>query len=396
MSPWVRWVLSSSALLAIVSGSGCENGHTILVEVYSEPVDQSAISLNVEVVPTRGTIETKVVNIPAQSLQQSPPWLLGTIAVRSTDPSASAQIRVAMAVGKSVAECNQPTSGCFTGAERITFDDNGVKAPPSLLVRSICKGAVCPIGSRCDEFGTCQYFEPSPPASPDDAYAKLVLQDRPRHYFQLDEAEGQTVYDRITPATGQLDPSVGLRTTGALVGIARTAVQLSTFAGPVRSIRFPRLTFLSKDFSIEVWVRPSREKSEEYSPIFEQGDFVSGMRVGLDRQAPFIYINREGVGLDRPTTNVYLPTDRFSHLVFTAGAGTAIMYANGDEVRRYTYNDNSAVKSAPRESTIGSEDGVLDAAIDELAIYDYALPRATVAAHHAAGRSLPARSGASK
>lgn len=396
MRPWVRSVLSSSALLGIVAGSGCESGKTILVDVFSEPIEQSAVSLNVEIVPTRGVTDNKIVNVPAPSPQQGKPWFLGTIAVRSTDPSTSAQVRVAMAIGKSAAECNQPTSECFTGAERITFDDSGAKSPPSLLVRSICKGAICPIGSRCDELGICQYFEPPSTSSPDDSYAKLVLQDRPRHYFQLDETEGQTVYDRITPATGQVSASAGLRVAGALVGTARTAIRLSSIDGPGRGVRFPRLTFLAKDFSIELWIRPNREKSEDYSPLFEQGDFFNGMRVGLDRQAPFIYINRDGVSIDSPTKNASLPADRFSHLVFTAGAGTAIIYVNGEELRRYTYKNVPALDNTPRESALGSEEGTLDAAIDELAIYDYALTRPTVAAHYTTGRSLPVPAGGSR
>jgi hypothetical protein len=232
-----------------------------------------------------------------------------------------------------------------------------------------------------------------PDAAPVDAtalprYVAAVLADHPIGYFRLGEAVGATsLADQIVPGlTATIVGPVNLGKAGALAGDPDTAVG---FDGATTSAALPAGTYgfpAHTPFSIEAWVSIATGAGAAQANVLRVG--LSGSTgYGLAWSASGMTIYGYGVAGKNGVTTSGMNKGRFYHVVATYDGTTAHVYLDG--VLAVSGDVDVGVSSGGVETTIGSSNNgggsYFRGNLDELAIYDKALPADRVAAHHAAG-----------
>ncbi len=221
-------------------------------------------------------------------------------------------------------------------------------------------------------------------------YDQTVLADGPVVSYRLGESSGTTATD--SSGAGLDGSYVGgplLGRPGALAG--DTAVEFRD--GVADHVAVPHHASLDVDdvFSIELWVRRT-----VLNPTGPRQTMVckdaGGFCLGFDDDS--IQLHREGggtnitVGLGAPPG--ITDTTAFHHLVVTKDGGTLNSYWDGQPVQSYSSGlvaDMFLSTSGPLY--LGAKDGAADSEpfpglLDEVAVFDYALSAAQVAAHYGA------------
>jgi hypothetical protein len=230
----------------------------------------------------------------------------------------------------------------------------------------------------------------SPDGRPDAAlsYAEEVLADAPLAYLRFGEPGGKATIDERGTHGGALEGAATLGVPGALrndpdtaLGVDGGAVSLGdVFAFPDRA-----------PFSIELWANPAL-LDEQYRNFYSKVETIDGLRSGH-----FLWTRESGTAFER---NAYFgagggqdtvpgaltPIGAWSHVVATYDGSAIKTYFNGNLIAIRPSAAALPATTAPflvgRHGSTAS--GSFVGSIDELAIYDRALPAERVLAHYRA------------
>lgn len=228
-------------------------------------------------------------------------------------------------------------------------------------------------------------------------YPSAVLADSPIGYWRCGEKTGTTLADSSGhghPATINTPLGTILDRPGALAGDADGAIELDGSAhidlGDL--FDFPG----TAPYTFELWVKPrasdgrlgkmfDKMKRQANTGVPIEGSLLyydpnwngAGPRVGLERWvggSAVEFIFDEGA-------SALLPTDRFTHVVIAFDGNSPRYFRDGVLKKIGSGNDSIADNTIPFHWADG-----LVGTIDELAIYDVALPLARIQAHYGAAQ----------
>jgi len=212
-----------------------------------------------------------------------------------------------------------------------------------------------------------------------DTYAAEVLADLPLAYWRFGETAGPTAVDSSGNGNdGTYIGGVALAEPGVLAGdtAARfdggddemTAGEIFDFAA-------------TAPFTVELWIRPDDIGSIggvvcRYG--WDGNNYLGWLLTGSSNVPDGLRFRRTGSPL---LEGVSLADGEFNHVAVTFDGVTELLYLNGVEVDSRLPNALVDVGTDPfrvgRAANWGSYAGI----IDELAIYDFALPPARIQAH---------------
>ena len=254
------------------------------------------------------------------------------------------------------------------------------------------EGQTCPAGQSC-QGGVCRApgtidggtRDAAPDALADAgtaAYQAAVLADEPVLYLRFEETGEPVAADSSgNDRDGDRRGGVSHEPAGAVGGAAR----FDGVDGRIAVAHDAALN-LEGDFSIELWAR-LEEAVNTYPGLLRKGDAADGTgylvyyRATLAHEPTFKRANLD----TRMTDGAPLAADRFQHYVvtYTAAEATLRWYVDG-ELNAVHADLTFPPNTDASELTIGRGDEYGSHLIDELAIYDSALPAARIAAHHTA------------
>jgi hypothetical protein len=223
-------------------------------------------------------------------------------------------------------------------------------------------------------------------------YADAVLADAPEGYWRLGETSGTAAAADASGRghAGTYTGNVTLGRAGALAGDADPAAGFDGSTAHVAVPDHPALDFTAA-LTVEAWVRPS--DTADYRLVVEKGgnalrSYELDVEVDTGR-ARFVLGQGGSGGFTVVTAAGPLAMNRWHHLVGTYDGTAVRLYVDGQL-------DGQAAASGPVNLTddvlaigrLGSVDANhFYGDLDEVAVYDHALPAGRVAAHHQAGRS---------
>lgn len=228
------------------------------------------------------------------------------------------------------------------------------------------------------------------------AYFTEVAMDSPQAYWRLDDPAGSTTAKDVT-GNGHDGTYMGGVTLGAAGAIANDADPAASFDGATGWIDVKNaFTFAGKvPFSLEAWVKPSTLDSNYHSWMSKNdssGPPSEGYLAFLDPTGPFSF-QRVDSGTKitaQGGTNAAAGTWAHVVVVYDPTAGT-IVYVNGQAGAAQAMDVSLA--GATTDFTIGAQNAGTTAwwlgAIDEVAVYDYALSAARILAHYNVGIGQP-------
>lgn len=215
-------------------------------------------------------------------------------------------------------------------------------------------------------------------------YGDIVMQDHPVAYFPFDEPSGSSlITEKIS---GKNATAKKPDFAPGAPGIAGTALAVTGHA----DLDFgDNLDVTGKHpWTIEAWIKPELEDGKEFYEYFNKRQngnngivtYVRHSGSGTTVQVEQSYPSGGGRGVDAELESL----DHFIHIVFVydpdgAGIRAWIDGKHGNA----GYDDNGGPTDNTQPVYIAS--GV-KGVIDEMAVYDYALPDARILAHFAAGK----------
>ncbi len=231
------------------------------------------------------------------------------------------------------------------------------------------------------------------------AYADTVIVDHPLGYWRLNERSGSLAHDYLAGKNGTY-LGVTLGAAGYNPLDKDTAAKFGPSANSrVSNIPIDFATSDSAAFTVEAWVRGSAQTSD--AGIITKGTGGGGEQFNLDTGAgnhAYRFFVRDSGGGAKLANSSITPNGTWQHLVGVCdqAKGLVILYVNGvsNTSGTITAGDGllssaNAVSIGSRQSGTGAYDLQFNGWIDEVAIYNYALPAARVAAHYAVRNNLP-------
>jgi Concanavalin A-like lectin/glucanases superfamily len=222
-----------------------------------------------------------------------------------------------------------------------------------------------------------------------DAYAAAVLSDGPSLYLRLDEQAGSVAVDATGMQNAAYFGAVVLGTPGAFAG--SSAISLDGNPGGVDA--GPRFDFDGrKPMTLEAWHRTTNT-DDVYRFLFckELTDANGLEEYGIFLQVPDgFYFQRYVQGAARATAAPQLARDGlFHHIVITYDGSKVAFWVDGavagafDDTRDAATKPGTSLFVGTKTSAVGTVFGD----VDDVAVYEKALPADRVLAHfHAAGR----------
>jgi len=216
------------------------------------------------------------------------------------------------------------------------------------------------------------------------SYSSVVLADSPVGYWRLGEAAGTTA-DNLGSGGSAIDgtyvgsPTLGV--TGLLTGDSDTAV---TFNGSTQWVLIPDNAALDVGDTLTIEAVANVDTGSAWCPIYWKGTGTGRFEVGWSRSFTDMAVYINGVG--NVSSIEHLTAGHTYHLVATKDGGSYFkLYINGVECT-YTYYTAGTVVDNAQDAYIGygPDPAYFDGTLDEVALYDYALTPAQVAAHYAA------------
>ena len=224
-------------------------------------------------------------------------------------------------------------------------------------------------------------------------YPQVVLQDSPVLYWRLGEAVGPTAADSspLQQHPGTYVGTVTYAQPGAIAGDTDTAIALDggwLEAGDV-------LDFAgTAAFTLEAWIRPSSVPND-YARIMTK-DVLSPTRNGWallmhDLPQPHLAFERwRDDNTEFANLDTTLSTSTFTHLAAVFDGSSVRVYLNGQSKAvapsSQSLLDTTAILRVGAFNDTGANP--FPGAIDEVAIYDHALPAARVLVHYQVGSGL--------
>lgn len=205
-------------------------------------------------------------------------------------------------------------------------------------------------------------------------YPDLVLSDHPVSYLRFEEPSGSPF---ARDAVRGVDVDVNgpaKRVTGAIgSGLALSGTESVDF-GDV--FDFSGLS----PFTIEAWVKCAPRAEDQLIAIKRGGDPLLGYILYVEGNAGGFKFEAWGANLS--AWGGAPASDAFVHLVVTVsyvgGKGNAALFVNGESVGKGGFDNTDPLPNTPYPFILGSG---LVGVLDEVAIYDRALPRERIYAH---------------
>jgi hypothetical protein len=224
----------------------------------------------------------------------------------------------------------------------------------------------------------------------DGSYASEVLADHPIAYFRLGEPKGAPwVSSLVQNVSGTVATGVSLGVPGALAGDRDTA---ASFDGATK-ITLPGGPFVFAErhaFSIELWVLP-QAGSGTYEHLFSCETDVAGQRTGYNllRIGGVTRFERFSMAGEPNVNGPDLPPNEWAHLLAVYDGNTLTLSIRSASVTNAALvSDVGVVPTYATAAYIGmkrDDSAHFAGVIDELAIYDYALPDERGERHYAVG-----------
>jgi hypothetical protein len=220
------------------------------------------------------------------------------------------------------------------------------------------------------------------------SYRDTILHDNPALYWRLGEASGTTANDETTNnRNGTYVGSPTLGAPGALAGDSNTAVALNGSTQEITSTYSPFTNGTTRSY--EGWAY--RNTSSSYDALFG-GTGTPYTQSGFCRLEPgsndvtFLPDTNFGQVI---WTNAWPGTGQWVHwaLVYNESTGIAELFINGSSVgTRNTFGVPWAAGIGNFEAGAWTGNGdPFDGKLDEIAVYNYGLTSAQIAAHYQAG-----------
>lgn len=233
---------------------------------------------------------------------------------------------------------------------------------------------------------------------PSTSYAAAVAADAPVGWWPLSDAPGSFfVTNAATPFVndGSVFADVGLGAEGALLGASSTAASFTGYSLGARAgqskIEVPASLGLNTTvFSVECWALPRGGNGAFRSPVTSR-NAGTGVAEGYlfyagtdDRWQFWLGTGTAWTVLTGPNAALH----EWAHLVGTYDGATARFYVNGALVATTNtaftpnYSYGLRIGAGSTEGSVGAQ--FFPGLVDEVAVYDKALPLARVQAHYAA------------
>lgn len=220
-------------------------------------------------------------------------------------------------------------------------------------------------------------------------YAELVLTDNPIHYYPLNETSGTTAED-----LGSLATAGGIYTGGITLGRPTTPLLLGNaahFDGVDGSFVDLGLFHPGDSVTLEAWVNADLDASATFKAIIARWDGSYEMDWNPQDIANLV-IRNDANAFGIVASQAPLARGQWHHLVSIFHDGTLTIYVNG--VQGTSQSIGGVLQNAgpsPDRVLIGAtRSGIFGwkGLIDEVAVYDYALPPERIAVHYNA--AIPA------
>ena len=214
-----------------------------------------------------------------------------------------------------------------------------------------------------------------------DPYGQEVTADRPVLWYRFEDAVGSgTVADTAGPRVATVSSGTGVVAFGQ-PGVAGNGL---TLGGGRHLDVGDAFSFAGKSsFTLEAWVKTPGVEGDQRL-FFKRDDGAgAGYVVYLagDETPHFELSAGMSSWSERP-----VPVDTFVHIAVVVtwrdGTGHAWLYKNGAQAEKGGFETTNAVPTTTVPLVIG--DG-LEGTIDEVALYDTALPEARILRHYLAG-----------
>jgi hypothetical protein len=213
-----------------------------------------------------------------------------------------------------------------------------------------------------------------------------VLADAPIAYWRLEEAAGPAAADERAAHPATVEPSGAFLRPGALASQPSTAVGFdgaSTFIEAAGAMPFDGV----KPFTIEAWIRPMQQDGATRW-FFTWGDPSGGLNGALQlsgSNGSLLFVRTAPNGAQGFYLQSSIAFGVFTHVVVTYDGNLQRMYKDGVEVKNVssTVSLGGPTGYVVRWGTMMNGNFFkFDGEMDELALYDKALPDARVKAHH--------------
>jgi hypothetical protein len=214
--------------------------------------------------------------------------------------------------------------------------------------------------------------------APPTAYKQAVLADSPGAYWRLDEASGSTAVDQIGAHPGTYRNGPALGRPGALAGDTSTSVALDGLDDSIR-VGDGGGSGGATGMAVEAWVRPTTMPLS--TATIARKDLQYLVRLGSDGSLTF-RLWKGGATYDLVSSPAVAPKGDWTHVVATWDGATMSLYADATLVasRALAAPADVVTASLSLGASFDSYDW-LAGQLDEVAVYDAALPAARVQAH---------------
>jgi hypothetical protein len=220
-------------------------------------------------------------------------------------------------------------------------------------------------------------------------YRDVVLSDGPVAYWRLGEPSGTIAKDELGLHDGVYLGQVRLGVAGAIAGDSDTAVQFESGSVSVGDFfDFPD----GAPFSLEVWaLLPDPVGPDEERYLISKFGSLGGYHLYANASRNLALDLGTAENDDWATVEAaFAPLNEYRHAVVTFDGAWGRIYVNG--IQHTARSFTNSVADTPESLRIGHSDyfsyenSYYQGALDEVAIYDYALAADQVSAHFTAGR----------
>jgi hypothetical protein len=221
-------------------------------------------------------------------------------------------------------------------------------------------------------------------------YRDAVLADAPVGYWRLGDPAGQVAHDETGQTDGSYLGACELGAAGAIAGDADGAVR---FDGATCQIDLAdRFGFPgTAAYSVEVWAALASTGSFQHFFMNERRNATDPIDGYALLESPSgVYFERVNSMANRSAGQVEVTPGVFAHVVGVYDGAQVALYIDGAQVD--TRMDGVAMASFAGAPLIGASSagiGYATGVLDEIAVYDHALPADRIALHHELGALGP-------
>ncbi|MBS2017026.1 MAG: LamG domain-containing protein [Deltaproteobacteria bacterium] len=379
-----------AGMLGVLGAASCKTPTEVTVALASEVGYRGDMAVSVQI-DREGSVEAAPPRVVTKSAWSAAGEVGSVVVVPSGDDD-DVMMRVVLAAGRDPASCSATdASGCVVVRRRVRFT-RGESTQARIVLRPACLGVFCDARSSCASDGLCGSLDgdtsvgdagtTTPAADAGDPYANVVVADRPRHYYRLDEPEGSTVAKDLMGRANGTYERVKLGVTGGL----RTTTNTGAFFDGTARVIIPKAEDLRGAFTVEAWARSDGSDAPRPT-IVERVDTVGAAFFGYRMSKPPGAQAAFEIFRGATAFSAGSPSDRFggyAHYVAVVKGTSIELWADG------TRRDLVPTVDAPVSAVLGplvigasgSGASAFRGAIDEVAIYDYPLDESQIRRHH--------------